>query len=122
MPDLDLVHAGVMCPCSRGPYQMCHATVNKFMKIKIKDVALVLEKFKFFCLLPIPNYNQQMQSFLIYLFVQTLYMFQAVPPPIIRSTQLYIQLQVLSTVMIELNELVINMYIRPQDKMCMVKI
>jgi hypothetical protein len=26
-----------------------------------------------------------------------LYMFQAVPPPIIRSTQLYIQLQVLST-------------------------
>jgi hypothetical protein len=38
-----------------------------------------------------------MQCFLIYLFLQTLYMFQAVPPPIIRSTQLYIQLQVLST-------------------------
>ena len=33
----------------------------------------------------------------IYLFSQPLYMFQAVPPPIIRSTQLYIQLQVLST-------------------------
>jgi len=28
----------------------------------------------------------EMQSFLIYLFLQTLYMFQAVPPPIIRST------------------------------------
>ena len=33
----------------------------------------------------------------IYLFLQTLYMFQAVPPPIIRSTYLYIQLQILST-------------------------
>jgi len=33
----------------------------------------------------------------IYLFLQTLYMFQAVPPPIIRSTYVYIQLQVLST-------------------------
>ena len=30
-----------------------------------------------------------MQRFLIYLFLQTLYMFQAVPPPIIRSTKLY---------------------------------
>ena len=39
----------------------------------------------------------KMQCFLIYLFLQMLYMFQAVPPPIIRSTQLYIQLQVLST-------------------------
>jgi len=28
----------------------------------------------------------KMQRFLIYLFLQTLYMFQAVPPPIIRST------------------------------------
>jgi hypothetical protein len=37
-----------------------------------------------------------MQRFLIYLFLQTLCMFQAVPPPIIRSTKLYIQLQVLS--------------------------
>jgi len=27
-----------------------------------------------------------MQRFLIYLFLQTLYMFQALPPPIIRST------------------------------------
>jgi len=38
-----------------------------------------------------------MQRFLIYLFLQTLYMFKAVPSLIIRSTQLYIQLQVLST-------------------------
>jgi len=38
-----------------------------------------------------------MQLFLIYLLLQTLYMFQAVPPPIIRSIQLYIQIQVLST-------------------------
>jgi len=38
-----------------------------------------------------------MQRFLIYLFLQTLNMFQAVPPPIIRSTELFIQLQVLST-------------------------
>ena len=38
-----------------------------------------------------------MQRFLIYSFLQTLYMFQAVPPPIVRSTELYIQLQVLST-------------------------
>ena len=42
----------------------------------------------------IPNYSQQDVKFL---FLQILYMFQAVPPPIIRSTQLYIQLQVLST-------------------------
>ena len=39
----------------------------------------------------------KMQRFLIYLFLQTLYMFQAVPPPIIRSTLLFIQLRVLST-------------------------
>ena len=39
-----------------------------------------------------------MQRFLIYLFLQTLYTFQAIPPPIIRSKQLYIQLQVLSTI------------------------
>jgi len=46
----------------------------------------------------IPNYSQQEATFfLIYLFLQTLFMFQAVPPPIIRSTLLYIQLQVLST-------------------------
>jgi hypothetical protein len=38
-----------------------------------------------------------MQRLLIYLFLQTLYMFQVVPPLIIRSTQLYIELQVLST-------------------------
>jgi len=30
--------------------------------------------------------TNKMQPFLIYLFLQTLYMFQAVPPPIIRST------------------------------------
>jgi hypothetical protein len=41
--------------------------------------------------------TNKMQRFLIYLFLQTLYMFQAIPPPIIRSTQLYVQLQVLST-------------------------
>ena len=41
--------------------------------------------------------TNKMQRFLIYSFVQILYMFQAVPPPIIRSTELYIQLQVLST-------------------------
>ena len=39
----------------------------------------------------------KMQRFLIYLFLNMLYTFQAVPPPIIRSTQLYRQLQVLST-------------------------
>ena len=39
----------------------------------------------------------KMQCFLIYLFLQMLYMFQTVPPPIIRSTQLYIQLQGLAT-------------------------
>jgi len=38
------------------------------------------------------------QRFLIYLFLKTLYTFQAVPPPIIRSIQLYIQLHVLSTI------------------------
>jgi len=38
-----------------------------------------------------------MQRFLIYLFLKKLYMFQAVPPPIFRSTHLYEQLQVLST-------------------------
>ena len=45
----------------------------------------------------IPNYSQQYATLFIYLFLQTLYMFQAVPPPIIMSTQLYIELQVLST-------------------------
>jgi len=39
----------------------------------------------------------KMKRFLNYLFLKTLYMFQAVPPPIIRSTQLYKQLQLLST-------------------------
>ena len=34
--------------------------------------------------------RNKMQRFLIYLFLQTLYMFQAVPPPIVRSTKLYI--------------------------------
>jgi len=42
-------------------------------------------------------------------------MFQAVSPPIIRSIQLYIQLQVLSTVMIELNGLLINLYTNPPE-------
>ena len=41
--------------------------------------------------------TNKMQRFLIYLFLQTLYVFQAVPPPIISNTKLYIQLQVLST-------------------------
>jgi len=43
------------------------------------------------------KYNQQDATFSrsIY-FYKLLYMFQAVPPPIIRSTQLYIQRQVLS--------------------------
>jgi len=35
-----------------------------------------------------------MQRFSIYLVHKTLYMFQAFPPPIIRSTKLYIQRQV----------------------------
>ena len=39
-----------------------------------------------------------MQRFLIYLYLQKLYTIQAVPSSIIRSTQLYIQLQVLSTI------------------------
>jgi hypothetical protein len=43
----------------------------------------------------------KLQHFLIYVFLQTPYMFQAVPPPIIRSTQLYIQLHVLSTNAVE---------------------
>jgi len=34
----------------------------------------------------IPNYSQQGATSLNYLFLQTLYMFQPVPPPIIRST------------------------------------
>ena len=37
-----------------------------------------------------PNYYQQDATILIYLFPQTLYMFQAVPPPIIRNTQLQV--------------------------------
>jgi len=46
----------------------------------------------------IPNYSQQDATF-TYIFLKTLYMFQAVPTPIIRSkhTQLYKELQVLST-------------------------
>jgi len=39
----------------------------------------------------------KMKLFLTYLFLKTLYMFQEGLPPIIRSTQLYKQLQVLST-------------------------
>jgi len=34
----------------------------------------------------IPSYSQRDAIFIVYLFLQTLYMFQAVPPPIIRST------------------------------------
>ena len=41
--------------------------------------------------------TNKMQRFLVYLFLKMLCMFQAVPPPIIRSTELYIQLQILST-------------------------
>ena len=41
--------------------------------------------------------THKMRRFLIYLFLQIIYIFQAVPPPIIRSTKLYIQLQALST-------------------------
>jgi len=42
------------------------------------------------------NYNKQNET-IFYLFIsKTLYMFQAVPPPIIRSTELHTQLQVLS--------------------------
>jgi len=44
----------------------------------------------------IPSYSQQDAMFLD-LFIKTLYIVQAVPPPIIRSTKLYRQLQVLST-------------------------
>ena len=40
--------------------------------------------------------TNKMQRFLSYLFLQTLYKFQAVPPPIIRRIKLYIQLLVLS--------------------------
>jgi len=41
--------------------------------------------------------TNKMQHLVIYLFLRMLYMFQAVPPPILRSTKLYTQLQVLST-------------------------
>jgi hypothetical protein len=47
-------------------------------------------------MVPIPNYSQQ-EAIFHDLFLQTLYVFQAVPPPIIGNIQLYIQLQVLST-------------------------
>jgi hypothetical protein len=53
----------------------------------------------------ITNYRQQDATFLdlfIYLFLKTLYMFQAVPPSIIRSTQLYKQLQLLSSLSLQL--------------------
>jgi hypothetical protein len=63
----------------------------------------------------------KMQLSLVYLFLQTLYMFQAVSPPIIMSTQLYIQRQILPTVMIELNRLPINLCEKSQDKTCMAK-
>ena len=44
-----------------------------------------------------PKYNQQDITLLNFIYIyKTLYMFQAVPPPIIRRTKLYIQLQVLS--------------------------
>jgi len=43
------------------------------------------------------NTAYKMPLFFIYLFLQTLYMFQAVLPPIIRSIKQYMQLQVLST-------------------------
>ena len=43
------------------------------------------------------KYNQQEATFSLSIyFYKLLYMFQAVPPPIIRSTELYIQRQVLS--------------------------
>jgi hypothetical protein len=39
-----------------------------------------------------------MQRFLFYLFLKTLYMFQAVPSPIIKSAQLYIELMHYETI------------------------
>ena len=42
-----------------------------------------------------PGYNQQDAKLLNFIYIcKMLYMFQAVSPPIIRSTKLYIQLQV----------------------------
>jgi len=43
------------------------------------------------------NYNQQNAKFLEFLFLQTLYTFQTVLQPIIKSTNPYVQLQGLST-------------------------
>ena len=58
------------------------------------------------------KYDQQDATFSqpIY-FYKLLYVFQAVPPPVIRSTELYVQRQVLS-LMIELNKLLVNVYKR----------
>jgi len=71
--------------------------LTKFFFILItKSVYLIptrLIKFQFFFFLQFKT--NKMQRFLIYLFLQMLYMFHAIPPTIIRSTKLYIQLQVL---------------------------
>jgi len=65
----------------------------------LADISNVLEHFLQSYVPALQIYFQitanKTQRFLIYLFLQMLYMFQVVPPPIIRSTQLYIQLQVL---------------------------
>jgi len=66
-----------------------------------------------FCNIKSSHYEYELSndSFLIYLFLKMLYIFQAVSPPIIRSTQLYKQLQVLLTVMIELKRLSLQLTI-----------
>jgi hypothetical protein len=42
-----------------------------------------------------PSINNKMQRYTIFYFCEMLYMFQAVPPPIIRNSKLYIQYRAL---------------------------
>jgi hypothetical protein len=69
---------------------------NKLTSVQIEPYAFVT--FVCPCIANISlKYNQQVATLSRYIcFYKLLYMFQAVPPPIIRSTKLYIQRQVLS--------------------------
>jgi len=112
----DLPHTHNMrhvCPFAHAASQCGWKDVKKESKTNLRDFVVTKNTQNLFKLIYINvhfltficpciagaslKYNQQDATFSrsIY-FYKLLYMFQAVPPPIIRSTKLYIQRQVLS--------------------------
>jgi hypothetical protein len=73
----------------------CGTTVPGPLPLRTTDVLKSLTFTGPYIAIIFPMHNQQDATFLNFVyFYRMLYMFQAVTPPIIRSTKLYIQLQV----------------------------